>query len=171
MVRFCCFWIVALEFFSTARAGVTEDAAKILETAGITGGFVVHLGAADGELTVALQTSKSLQVQGLVKDAAAVDAARAAIRKAGKYGDVSAIQFAGKELPYIDNLVNLLIVEEPGDLTQDELLRVVVPNGVVLKRDADGNWVKTVKPRPTNIDECRIICTMPAAMQWLMMTL
>ena len=34
----------------------------------------------------------------------------------------------------------------------DEVLRVLVPNGVAMVKD-DGEWKKTVKPRPDNIDE------------------
>ena len=138
---------------AASRAGVAEDAAEILKSAGVTGGFVVHLGAGDGELTAALQTGTSIQVHGLISDATKVDAARRAIRAAGKYGDVSCVQFAGRDLPYIDNLVNLVVIDDQGDVTQDEILRVLVPNGVALKKDAAGQWTKTVKPRPKNIDD------------------
>lgn len=140
-------------FAVDANADMTEAATQILQTSGITGGFVVHLGAGDGQLTAALQMSPSIQVHGLESDASKVQAARQAIRATGKYGDVSVMHFVGKELPYIDNLVNLIVVDEPGDVTPDELLRVLVPNGVLLTKDAAGEWVKIVKPRPTNIDE------------------
>ena len=140
-------------FVPESRGGVAEDAAEILQTANVTGGFVVHLGVGDGALTAALQKDASIQVHGLASDAKKVDAARKAIHATGKYGDVSVVQFAGKELPYIDNLVNLIVVEDQGEVTQEEILRVLVPNGVVLKKDAAGQWTKTVKPRPKNIDD------------------
>ena len=145
--------LVVLGIANDALADVTKDAAAILDTAHVTGGFVVHLGASDGELTAALQTSKAIQVQGLVNDAATLEAARKAVHAADKYGDVAVVQFAGSELPYIDNLVNLIVVEDQGAVSDDEVLRVLVPNGVVLKKDASGHWAKTVKPRPDNIDE------------------
>ena len=144
---------VAMTVVTASRASVTEDAIKILDTANVTGGFVVHLGVADGELTAALQTSPSIQVQGLAFDAVKVDAARKAIHTAGKYGDVSVVSFSGKELPYIDNLVNLIVIEDQGKVSYDEILRVLVPNGAALKKDASGAWTKTIKPRPTNIDD------------------
>ena len=140
-------------FVPESRGGVAEDAAEILQTANVTGGFVVHLGVGDGALTAALQKDASIQVHGLASDAKKVDAARKAIHATGKYGDVSVVQFAGKQLPYIDNLVNLIVVEDQGEVTQEEILRVLVPNGVVLKKDAAGQWTKTVKPRPKNIDD------------------
>ena len=134
-------------------ADVRQDSEAILKEANITGGFVVHLGAGTGELTAALQTSPSIQVHGLESDALKVETARKSIRAAGKYGDVSVVQFAGKELPYVDNLVNLLVIEEQGDVAMEEILRVLVPNGVVMVKQADGSWFKTVKPRPKNIDD------------------
>lgn len=123
---------------AASRAGVAEDAAEILTTANVTGGFVVHLGGGDGELTAALQTDSSIQVHGLASDATKLAAARKAIHAAEKYGDVSVVQFAGQELPYIDNLVNLIVVEDQGAVPQEEILRVLVPNGVALKKDANG---------------------------------
>ncbi len=144
---------LAVECISISRGDVTDDAAMVLETANVAGGFAVHLGVSDGGFTAALQTSSSIQVQGLAFDAAKLDAARKAIHAAGKYGDVSVVEFSGTELPYIDNLVNLIVIEDQGEVMDDEILRVLVPNGVALKKDASGTWTKTVKPRPTNIDD------------------
>ena len=145
--------IVAMPFVTASQADVNEDATKILNTANVTGGFVVHLGVADADLPAALQTGPSIQVHGLAFDAAKLDATRKAIHAAGKYGDVSVVEFSGAELPYIDNLVNLIVIEDQGEVTNDEILRVLVPNGVALKKGTSGEWTKTVKPRPTNIDD------------------
>ena len=49
-----------------------------------------------------------------------------------KYGEVSVVQFSGEQLPYVDNLVNLLVAEDLGDVSMDEVLRVLVPNGVAM---------------------------------------
>lgn len=57
-------------------------------------------------------------------------------------------RFDGKRVPYIDNLVNLVVAEELGEVTMDEVMRVLAPKGVAL---IDSK--KTVKPRPDNIDE------------------
>lgn len=135
------------------QADPKRDADEILRTAEFKGGFIAHVGASNGKLTAALKQSENTQVQGLVKTAAEVLAARKVIADATQYGDVAVDQFDGFELPYVDNLVNLVVVENRGDLKQEEILRVLVPNGVALIKDASGRWTKTVKPRPENIDE------------------
>ncbi len=139
--------------FSPLCAGVREDADAILETAGFTGGFIVHVGPIDGRLTAALKKNSATQVQGIVKSASEVEQARKAIRASAAYGEVAVDQFDGFELPYVDNLVNLLVIEQLSDLPKSEVLRVLVPNGVALIKDDQGKWVKTVKPRPKNIDD------------------
>jgi outer membrane protein assembly factor BamB len=56
--------------------------------------------------------------------------------------------------PYIDNCVNLLIVEAGTKVPQDEVLRVLTPRGVALVANATGGaYQKTVKPVPDNIDD------------------
>ncbi len=73
-------------------------------------------------------------------------------RKLVGYGDIAFDKIDGNQLPYVDNLVNLLVVDELGDVPMDEVLRVLVPNGVAMIKES-GQWKKTVKPRPGNIDE------------------
>ena len=96
----------------TLFADVQEDAEQILDQAGVTGGFVVHLGAGDGQLTAALRKNDSIQVHGLVRDADTIDAIRDRLRSAGEYGDVSIERFSGKRLwilfMHIPILTNLL---------------------------------------------------------------
>ncbi len=134
-------------------ADAQSDAQEILKQAGFKGGFIVHLGVKDARLTAALKQSANTQVQGLVRSTGEVEAARKVIARTTQYGDVAVDQFDGFELPYVDNLVNLLVADEPGDVKQDEILRVLVPNGVAMLRDSAGQWNKVVKPRPTNIDD------------------
>lgn len=144
----CCFC-----FFSQfAMADSTKEASQILEQSGISAGFFVHLGAGDGQLTAALKQNDATQVHGLINDSQEVDVTRSRIRNAGSYGDVAFERFSGTELPYVDNLANLFVAEELGDVPMQEVLRVLVPNGVAMIRQ-DGQWTKTVKPRPDNIDE------------------
>ncbi len=155
MGRFCLVCVITLSLIRNLHADAVKDAAEILATAKVTGGFVVHMGLGEngGELTAALQTSPSIQVHGLTTDSARLESARKAIHAAGKYGSVSVVQYSGKELPYIDNLVNLIVIEDQGEVTENEILRVLVPNGVALTKDASGQWTKTIKPRPKNIDD------------------
>ena len=145
--------VIASAGHVATAADSTQQAAAILQQSGVQGGFVVHLGAASGDLTAALRASAAFQVQGLEADAASVSAARQRLLEAGHYGEVSLLQFSGDALPYIDNMVNLLVVDQQGSVPRDELLRVLVPGGVLMLRQPDGSYEKQVRQRPDNIDE------------------
>ncbi|MCK4959058.1 MAG: PQQ-binding-like beta-propeller repeat protein, partial [Planctomycetes bacterium] len=57
-------------------------------------------------------------------------------------------------LPYIDNLVNLVVSQVPlSGLAMAEVLRVLAPESVAYISDGGGGWAMTVKPRPADIDE------------------
>src|SRR6185437_717324 len=112
---------------------------------GIKGGVIVHLGCGDGKLTAALRVNDSYIVQGLDAD---VTRARQNIQSLGIYGPVSVEKWAGDRLPYVDNLVNLLVADTLGKVPMDEVMRVLVPNGVALI-----GGKKTVKPRPPEMDD------------------
>jgi outer membrane protein assembly factor BamB len=153
----CCttsfFWAGLLVSPGHPAATPESAAAKeVLSTAGVPGGLIVHVGCGDGRLTAALGHAGPYLVHGLDADARAVDQARQHVRRQGLYGKVSVEQWAGNRLPYVDNLVNLLVVEDPRAVPADEVLRVLAPNGVACVRKGDG-WSKTVKPRPKEIDE------------------
>jgi len=154
LIIFVCLFAIssiALE----AKAGVSNQdkvAKKILDATGVKGGFIVHIGCGEGKLTAALRAGDSYLVHGLDKDAKSIQRARDYIQSLGIYGKVSMEQWSEKALPYNDNVVNLLVAENPGDISMDEVMRVLCPNGVVyLKRGQ--KWKKIIKPRPPNIDE------------------
>ncbi|MHC4353976.1 MAG: outer membrane protein assembly factor BamB family protein, partial [Planctomycetota bacterium] len=91
-------------------------------------------------------------VHGLDSDRQKVRRAREHIQSLGIYGNVSVDMFDGRQLPYADNLVNLVVAEHPGEVSPAEIMRVLVPNGVAyVKRN--GRWAKTVKKWPGEIDE------------------
>jgi len=113
---------------------------------------VVHVGCGDGRLTAALWAGDAYVVQGLDTEAATVARARETIAAKGLYGKVSAAVFDGRHLPYVDNLVNLVVAEDLGAVPMAEVMRVLAPAGVAYVKAGDA-WKKTVKPRPTNIDE------------------
>ncbi len=147
--------LAASSICSGAMGGQTsreQEARNILEKAGIKGGLIVHLGCGDGRLTAALRASESYTVHGLEADGAKVAAAREYIQTRRMYGDVSVEQYAGSALPYSDNLVNLVVVEDRGLIGMDELMRVVAPGGAVCLKSG-GRWEKRVKPWPGDIDQ------------------
>jgi len=149
--------LVDTTHFAAHAAEPGDDAAAalandIFEATGVQGGLVVHLNCGDGKLTAALRTSDAYLIHGLDADAANVRAAREHIQSQGLYGPVAVEGFCGKKLPYVDNLVNLVVAEDLGDVPMDEVLRVLCPKGVAYVKQG-GRWQKTVKPRPEAIDE------------------
>jgi outer membrane protein assembly factor BamB len=124
------------------------QARKVLDAAGVKGGLVVHLGCGDGKLTAALRANDRYLVHGLDVSDAKVQQARRDILSRGLYGKVSVSRFDGRSLPYVDNLVNLVVSEGPTGVPAAEVLRVLAPLGVAI---IDGK--KTVKPWPKEIDE------------------
>jgi sucrose-6-phosphate hydrolase SacC (GH32 family)/outer membrane protein assembly factor BamB len=122
------------------------------EMAATKGGFVVHLGCGDGTLTGSLRRSDAFIVHGLDTDPVHVRAARERFLAAGLGGKVSAATFDGERLPYVDGMVNLLVVSSRFKVSQAELMRVLAPNGVLLVNAADG-WERMVKPLPQKLDE------------------
>ncbi len=138
-----------------ARARQTspqQEARKILDATGVKGGLIVHLGCGDGKLTAALRISDRYTVHGLEADPARVAEARSYIQAQGIYGPVSVERYSGSVLPYTDNLINLIVVQVPGKVPMDEMMRVLAPGGVACVQ-RNGKWEKTVKAWPDNIDE------------------
>ena len=100
--------LLGVMFSCSAWAGSAD---RILESSGVKGGLVVHVGCADPASIMALRASDSYLVHGLDVDAIKVSKARKLIQSKRLYGPVSVDTFDGKNLPYADNLVNLLIDE------------------------------------------------------------
>jgi outer membrane protein assembly factor BamB len=144
--------LVGLSSGAITAATPKKDADRILHPWAIQGGLIVHLGCGNGQLTAALGEREQYLVQGLDKQPARVAAAQDHIRSLGGNGRVTARQFSGKRLPYVDNLVNVLVVEDNFGLPPQELQRVVAPGGFVWARTGDG-WISTGKPSPGEIDE------------------
>jgi outer membrane protein assembly factor BamB len=91
-------------------------------------------------------------VHGLDVNPENVQKAREYIRSVGLYGKVSIDHWKGRSLPYIDNLVNLVVLEAPGDVPRAEVMRILAPKGVAyIKRD--GKWSRIIKLWPKDIDE------------------
>ena len=96
--------LVTLALASHAVASDAE-ARKIIETSGVTGGLIVHVGSGDGNLTAALGAGEGFVVQGLDTDRESIRKAREKIAAEKRYGKVSASVYDGKHLPYVDDLV------------------------------------------------------------------
>ena len=134
VLAFIAFLGLGATFPNQVMAAAPEQAERLLKQSGIQGGLVVHLGCGDGELTAALRVNTRYQVHGLDRNFAMIHATRTRLLAAGSYGKVTASRLIGNELPLIDGLVNLLIVEDPQGVGRPEMLRVLAPQGVLLTR-------------------------------------
>lgn len=127
-------------------------ARQILIESEVLGGLVVQLGCGEGELIGPLGAHDSLLVQGLDTDPADIQKARAHIRSQGLGRRVTAAEFDGRQLPYVDNLVNLLVAEDLGNVAMSEVMRVLRPGGMAYVKK-NGTWSTRTKPWPEEIDE------------------
>ncbi|MHC4582041.1 MAG: outer membrane protein assembly factor BamB family protein, partial [Planctomycetota bacterium] len=144
--------VVTLCILSAAQAARQAATDQLLELGGVKGGLVVHIGCGDGRLTAALRANDSYIVHGLDRSAENVDKAQDYTKSLGIYGNVSVSQYDGKHLPYIDNLVNLVVVQQGDAPSREEIMRVLAPNGVACIKSGD-DWAKIVKQQPKEMDE------------------
>jgi outer membrane protein assembly factor BamB len=124
----------------------------ILEKVKIDGGIIIHVGCGDGQLTSELAQADNVIIHGIDRDNQSIQQARQTIFTKNLYGKVSVDSLSSDTLPYIDNLANLVVVTEPTLVSNDEIMRVLCPNGVALIQK-NGNWKKVIKPRPEEIDD------------------
>lgn len=111
-----------------------SEAAQLLELSKIRGGVCAHLDCGDASLTADLARSGRFLVEGLCADAASIPATREKLFNKGLAGLVHVSLLDPQRLPFVDNLVNLLVMENAQDrlakgLTPKELLRVMAPLG------------------------------------------
>lgn len=149
----CVLWILCALSVSTAQPqDYVQKAMQILDATNVKGGLIVHIGCGDGKLTAALHASDGFLVHGLDVNPENVQKAREYIRSIGFYGKVSIDHWKGRSLPYIDNLVNLVVMEAPCDVPRTEVMRILAPKGVAYVKSG-GAWARIVKLWPRDIDE------------------
>ncbi|MCB9875723.1 MAG: PQQ-binding-like beta-propeller repeat protein [Planctomycetaceae bacterium] len=117
-----------------------------------SGGIVVALDFEDGQSIADLATDGPFVIHALLRGEARVAAARKSIQEAGVYGKVSCDLYNGRDLPYVDGLVNLVLCKASCEVPQAELMRVLVPGGRLVTEGANG-WKKRAKPLPDGLDE------------------
>jgi len=74
------------------------------------------------------------------------------LHQRGLYGPVTVARLEGSQLPYVDNLVNVIVVTgQKGQVSTDEMTRVLAPLGVIAEvRNAKIEI--THKPWPGQLD-------------------
>ena len=70
--------------------------------------------------------------------------ARAYLQSRGVYGEVSVDRLSGNRLPYVDNLVNLIVVSDFGEVSTREAHRALCPGGVLMVKQ-EGRWTRSVR--------------------------
>ncbi|MFO7902909.1 MAG: hypothetical protein ACQESR_04850 [Planctomycetota bacterium] len=95
---------------------------------------VVELGIKDVDFTAALGAPEAVTLQVLDTDPGQVAEARQRLEAKGVYGPISVARFDGKSMPYVDNLVNM-VVAHGSDIPQEEIFRVLVPGDALCTED------------------------------------
>ncbi|MHC4253012.1 MAG: outer membrane protein assembly factor BamB family protein, partial [Planctomycetota bacterium] len=133
-------------------ASGAASAEAIVEASEVRGGLVVVIGLDSPALLADLQAAGPYLVHGLDVDPRRVDAAREYLRRRNLYGPVTVSVLGGAELPYVDSLVNMIVVTGHSRLPVDEMLRALSPGGVIA--DVRGTKIEvTRKERPAELDE------------------
>jgi outer membrane protein assembly factor BamB len=143
-----------------------------LTIANLHGGLVVQIGAADAQLAARLSETGRYLVHLLDLDPAIAVKARKSLRAKGNYGLAFAETLTDpSHLPYAENVVNAVILREPGRTPLAEAFRILTPKGfllvskdanlkatnleaagfVAVKRQDDGSFLAR-KPWPENMD-------------------
>lgn len=141
-------------------AGDPVTAAQVLDLAGVGPGLCVHIGCGrEGSeaLTAELAARSGMIVHGLALDEASLERARKAVAAKGLSGRVMVEKLPINPLPYLNDLADLIVLEDAAALarqgvTAAELSRVLAPGGALLVQK-DRVWMKTVKPRPQEMDD------------------
>jgi outer membrane protein assembly factor BamB len=154
--------IAAGMFVPQASSGATSESHRELvktipRQANLHGGLIVHVGCGDGALTAGFGEADGFLVQGLERSEDEVVKARKFVQGQGLYGKVSIKQWQGEQLPYVDNLVSLLVIEGDSTPSRQEVLRVLRPEGVAVTLSPQSRHpvVKSLvrKPRPEEMDD------------------
>jgi len=142
-----CTWLV-----NTATGDRTDD---ILTAAGFKGGVIAHIGCDAPSLLADLCRGGNRIGQGLDTSAEKVVATREMIAKSGLAGRCTARRFDGKNLPFIDGMVNLVVVSSgKWQVAREEIERVLAPRGAaVFLATRNSPRVTFRRPVPADIDD------------------
>ena len=140
-------------------------AREIIAASGIKGGLVVHVGSGDGSSITDFFLNDGFLVHGLYRGNVAVAQTRDHIRKKDLYGKVSVQSWDRDYLPYADNMVNLLIAEDLGDIPVDEVIRLGRELCETLGSSRVRRGQEQLNRGRNRLTSGRIICTMRTTTQ------
>jgi len=135
-----------------APRAALRSAETLVEAAGIKGGLVVVIGCDDPALLADLRRAGPYLVHGLDREPGEVAAAREHFRQENLCGPITVSRLRDAQLPYVDRLVNMIVVTGPTRIPVEEMMRVLAPRGVIA--DARTGKIEiTRKPWPAELDQ------------------
>jgi len=166
----------SIQALEAADARATAE--TLLSFKGLRPGLCVHIGGTDGELSAELAVAGKYHVHCLTSDRTRLETMRQYAASRDLYGQVVVDHSLLTHLPYPDNLVNVLVVEDftalqEKGLTFKEVMRVVAPENSALLGNAPAHfkqivtragckdavihqkdmWTQITKPWPEGMDE------------------
>jgi hypothetical protein len=153
---------VAICTLIPAVSTADDSVAEALEQSGVHGGLVVVVGCEAPDVLTDLSRRGPYLVHGLDTRQGRVERAREQILGQGLVGRVSVSTWDGKRLPFVDNVVNLVLVQDSTvSLEEIDCRRVLAPGGWVAARhaaDSDlgfdrmGDWFVYHEAMPEALD-------------------
>jgi outer membrane protein assembly factor BamB len=145
-----------------AVSGAADSLAEMLEVSGVEGGLVVVVGCDDPSGLIDLGRRQAYLVHALDTDETKVEKARKVIASEKMTRRISVSTWDGMNLPFVDNVVNLLLLSDTRHTLQGvELERVLAPGGCAVSRHEaasdlmyarTGHWYIYPKPVPDSLD-------------------
>jgi len=137
---------------SVSPAAAPDSAKAIVEASEIKGGLVVVVGCDDPALLANLRGAGPYLVHGLDDDPGKVAAARKHLRQRNLYGPVTVSRLRGARLPYVDSLINMIVVIGHTRIPAEEMIRALSPGGVIADiRKSKAEFTR--KSWPAELDE------------------
>ena len=138
--------------FLSSSVLIAEEFRDLMKDKSVRAGLCVVIGCDNENTLSSAQLNTKYLVQGLCTDEKKVDTIRKELIEKNVYGSISVSHLKGESLPYINNLVNVLVVIDQGRVSRKELMRVIAPYGVLLTKEGS-TWKKITKPYPKEMDE------------------
>ena len=125
-----------------------EDASSVKKQ--LAGGLVLQIGADDLATVITKAKTGRFVIRILESDKKKIKAAQEQLQQLGLYGLVSVDELDQKgKLPFAENLVNLIVVQNATlKVSNEEMNRVLTPGGFIFNAKGEG----TQKPYPNDMD-------------------
>lgn len=126
----------------------TVSVKEVVDAAGANRGICVVLGQAGCDLALDLTGHTEFVIYTQVPEAKDFESACDKVEEAGYYGSRIFLAKGGRKLHMADNVADVAVVLDAKDFAQDEVLRVIRPDGKAIFSDRT-----VVKPVPAGVDD------------------